>query len=45
MKKVQKSSLAMVGAVIAGAVLSTASAVAGNVTTERLINSEKEPGN
>jgi len=45
MKTVQKSSLATMGAVFAGAVLSTASAVAGNVTTDRLINSEKEPGN
>ena len=44
MRVIGRSSLAVLGAVVTGAVIS-ASAIAGDVTTDRLINSEKEPGN
>ncbi|MEK9876651.1 MAG: PQQ-dependent dehydrogenase, methanol/ethanol family, partial [Betaproteobacteria bacterium] len=39
-----KSTLGRLGLVLAGFGLA-ASAIAGNVTTDRLVNSEKEPGN
>ena len=45
MKKARKSPLALLGAVLAGAVMSATPAIAQDVTPERLINSEKEPGN
>lgn len=45
MKKAHKSPLALLGAVIAGAVMSATPAIAQEVTTDRLVNSEREPGN
>jgi alcohol dehydrogenase (cytochrome c) len=44
MNSKQSKSLARWGAVLAGAFVA-ASVCAGDVTTERLISSEKEPGN